>query len=209
MTFIETPRFPDNISYGSSGGPGFKTHIFDGHTGIEQRNMIWSIAKGRWDVSHGIRDKSDMDLLREFFYMARGRGHGFRFKDHSDYEIINGLIGVGDGSNRVFPIVKIYGSGATTYTRRIFKPISGTLTLTVAGLPVVSGFTADYTLGVITFDNDPADIPDAAQEVRVSCEFDVPARFDIDQMSTVHDGWLTESWSSIPIVELLEEEDLA
>lgn len=36
----------------------------------------------------------------------------------------------------------------------------------------------------------------------MSCEFDVPARFDIDYMQGSYDNNLSTSWSSIPIIEI-------
>lgn len=208
VDFIESPRFPDGISYGSSGGPGFKTHIFDGHTGIEQRSQIWSIARGRWDVSHGIKDKEDMDVLRAFFYNVRGRAIGFRFKDWGDYEMIDEQIGVGDGTTRVFDFIKTY-TGGNPYVRRIFKPVAGTVVVKVNDVVVNTGFTVSTTLGRVTFNDNPLNIPPDTHTVKVTCEFDVPVRFDTDQMVASHDGWLAESWGSIPIVELLEEDELA
>lgn len=207
-SFIETPRFPENISYGSSGGPGFKTFIFEGHSGIEQRNIAWSRARGHWNVAHGVRDKSDMDALRAFFYNAAGRALGFRFKDWGDYELDQEAIGTGDGSNPTFPITKTYSAG-NPYVRRIFKPVSGTLVVRVNSVVQTEGagaskYQVDYTTGIITFG--ASAIPAIGHVVDVTGEFDVPVRFDTDQMSAAHDGFLVESWANIPIVELLLEE---
>lgn len=207
-TFIETPRFPDNISYGSSGGPGFKTFIFEGHTGIEQRLINWSRARGRWDVSYGIRDKTDMDEVRAFFYEMRGRAVGFRFKDWGDYSLTSELIGTGNGVQNTFLVTKAYGT-TNAYSRRIFKLITGTISVTVNAVAVPLGAGAaqvnvDVNTGTLVFG--ASVIPPNTHPIRVTAEFDVPARFDVDQMSASHDGFLTESWGSIPIVELLIEE---
>jgi uncharacterized protein (TIGR02217 family) len=40
----------------------------------------------------------------------------------------------------------------------------------------------------------------------VTCEFDVPVRFDADELSSSMDRFLTESWSNIPLVEILLED---
>lgn len=207
VEFIETPRFPEGISYGSSGGPGFKTHVFEGHTAIEQRSQIWSKARGRWEVSHAIKDQDDMDAIRAFFYDARGRALGFRFKDWSDYQLVDEVIGVGDAARLVFPIIKTYGA-ANPYVRRIFKPVPGTVVVKVDDIVVSSGFSVNTVLGVVTFNNNPDNIPADGHTVKVSCEYDVPVRFDTDQMSASHEGWLVESWSSIPLIELLEEDEI-
>lgn len=210
VDFIETPRFPEDISYGSSGGPGFKTEVFEGYGGIEQRGQIWSRARARYNAMHGIRNTEDMDLVRALFYAVRGRAIGLRFKDHSDYQLTNELIGTGDGATDEFALIKTYGT-TNAYVRRIFKPVEDTLSVTVGGSPVTVGTPAinrvscDFTTGILTFGGDV--IPAAAAEIRATCEFDVPVRFDTDAMDVIHDGWQTESWSQIPLIELLIDID--
>ena len=200
--FIETPRFPENIAEGSSGGPSFKTYISEGHSGIEQRHIGWSRAKAKYDVSYGIRDTADMDTVRAFFYAMRGRATGFRFKDWGDYHMTLETIGTGNGVLEDFVFKKTYTVGASSYVRRIFKPISGTVTVRVNDVVVTTGFTIDYANGIISFNSPVTD----THTVKITCEFDVPVRFDTDELQAEHDGYLTESWSSIPIVELLLEE---
>ena len=207
-TFIETPRFPDNVAYGSSGGPGFLTHVFEAAAGTEQRTQAWSKARGRWDVSYGIRDKTDMDTVRAFFHEVRGRALGFRFKDWSDYELTNENIGTGTGADATWDIIKTYGA-TNPYVRRIYKIVTGTISVTVNGSPVTIGggigqVAVNYNTGVLTFG--ASVIPPNTHIIRVTCEFDVPVRFDTDQLSAVHEGWMTEAWSSIPLVELREED---
>lgn len=202
MNFIETPRFPDDIAEGSSGGPGFKTQVFESHGGEEQRTQVWSKLRGRYDVSYGIRDKADMDVVRAFFIDCRGRAKGFRFKDWGDYEAVTEQFGVGDGVEVEFRLTKTYGT-ADPYVRRIFKPIADTVELFADGVLISgSAYTLNATTGTVTFDVAPLD----TVELTWSGEFDVPARFDTDQMSSAHDGWLSENWDSIPIVELKLED---
>lgn len=204
MTFLETPRFNDDIAYGSKGGPGFKTWVFEGHSGLEQREIAWSRCKGRWDVSYGVRDTADMDLVRALFYATRGRAHSFRFKDWHDYSITNGVLGTGDGATTVYRISKIYTAGALSYSRRIFKPVSGTAVVKKDGVTqtLTTHYTIDYTTGTITFVTAPGN----GTALTVTCDFDVPVRFDTDELQATHDGHQTETWDSIPIVELLLEE---
>lgn len=205
IVFAETPRFPDDIAYGSSGGPGFKTTIFQGNSGLETPVQMWSRSKGKWDVSYGVRDKTDMDTLRAFFYNMRGKATAFRFKDWGDYELTNELIATADGVDTTFPIIKTY-AGAQPYIRRIFKPIASTVVVKVNDVivPVGINYTLDATTGIITFLG--GFIPTVGQTIKVTCEFDVPCRFDVDEFNATHDGYLTETWSGITIVEKLLEE---
>lgn len=203
--FIETPRFDEDIAYGSKGGPGFKTHVFSSEGSAESRNQNWTYSRGRWDLAHSIRDSGDMDTIRSFFYNCYGRARGFRFKDWSDFEITEQLLGTGDGSNRVFNVIKDYGSGTYKYTRRIFKPVSGTISVKVNGVTVSgSTYSVNTATGVITF-NVP-NTPPNGHAVLVTCEFDVPVRFDTDKMAVKHSNFQLQTWESIPIVELLIDE---
>lgn len=204
MAFVETPRFPDDIAYGSSGGPEFKTFVFEGQSGIEQRYSTWSRHRGRYDVSYGIRDTTDMDTVRSFFYNMNGQATGFRFKDWADYTLTQEVIGTGDNAETQFGIRKTYTTGALSYVRRIFKPIATGLIVRVNGVVqvITTDYTVDTTTGIITF----VSAPGIGLDIDVTCEFDVPVRFDTDIMAASHEGYLTESWGSIPLVEIILED---
>jgi uncharacterized protein (TIGR02217 family) len=205
--------FPPDISFGSSGGPKFKTTIFVTDAGYEQRNIDWSRARHEWDVAHSMRDQfGEADLvsietLGAFFLARAGRAHGFRFKDWNDYLIDNQVIGTGDGSKTVFQIIKTYRSYQPesgvdlTYTRTLVKIGWGTLeNVSVGGVVLEEGedFTVDYNTGLITFEV----APEIDAEVKIERgEFHVPVRFDTDHCSVEIEDWNTASWPSIPIIE--------
>lgn len=205
LAFLESPRFPEQISYGSRGGPSFKTFIFEGHSGIETGAVGWDKARHRYNAQKGITDKEDMDVVRAFFLNLRGRARGFRWKDWSDYVLDNVLIGTGDGVNDTFLVTKTYSTGDLSYVRRIFKPCAG-LEVRVNGtlMTLDTHYTLDLTTGIIVFT--AGNIPADTNEVRVTGEFDVPVRLDTDQLEAQHDGFELETWGAIPLVELLLEE---
>ena len=190
--------FPEDISYGSSGGPGFNTTVIELSSGAEQRNINWSEVRATYEVSHGIKTRDQMDELIDFFYARRGRAYGFRFKDWSDYTIDDQLIGTGDGATKIYQIYKRYEpQTAYFYDRVIRKIVPGSLTATING-SATAAFAVDNNTGIITFNsNVPLNHP-----IRISCEFHVPVRFDSDDMKVNHDDWETMSWPSIPLVEL-------
>lgn len=204
VAFFETPRFPETVSNGAQGGPTFKTDVWEGHTGLEQRTAKWSRARHKYNVGLAIRSKTDMDAVREIFSLARGRATGFRFKDWTDYTITNGNIGTGNGSTTVYDIVKKYTHGAYTYTRRILKPVSGTLLVYVNSVlkTETTDYTVDYTTGEITF----LAAPTSTHPITVTCEFDVPVRFDTDNIMPEHAGYQSEVNDNIPLVEILFDE---
>jgi len=197
MAFHEI-RFPEHISYGSSGGPKFKTTIFVSDSGYEQRNIDWSLARSEYDVSHGIKTRAEMEELRAFFYARNGRAHGFRYKDWGDFIAANQVIGIGNGVQTQFQMIKTYISGSQSYGRPLSKLVTGTLTgVTVNGSPATH--TVNVDTGIITFSSAPGNTHVVAVNY---VEFDVPVRFDTDHLDAEHDFWETQSWPNIPLVEL-------
>jgi uncharacterized protein (TIGR02217 family) len=67
MSGFHEVRFPDNIAYGATGGPEFATMVVVTGAGHEQRNVDWAEARGRWDVSSGLKKQAQLDELIAFF----------------------------------------------------------------------------------------------------------------------------------------------
>lgn len=175
-------RLREDVERGARGGPRFKTTVVEMGSGFEQRNQDWQFARAEYDISYGIMDHDTYSEVVEFFNARRGRAFGFRFKDWSDYEAEDVLIGTGDGSTVEFQLIKAYSDAASTYNRTITRPVNGTLTITVDGVTQTEGagddYTVDYSTGVVTFNSAPA----VGLEVRATFEFDVPVRFDVDHL---------------------------
>lgn len=198
MTSFHEVRFPEGISYGAVGGPGFKTTIIVLSSGHEKRNVDWQNIRCEFDVSHGLKDKQQFIELQKFFYARRGRAYGFRYKDWTDYELHRQSIGFGNGTNTNFQVFKRYSSGGENYDRVLTKIVAGTPRVWVEGVEVTTGFTLNLNTGLITFDVAPAN----NYEVEVSCEFDVPCRFDTDVLAGNIEFFDTYNWPNIPIVEI-------
>lgn len=197
MTFHEI-QFPFDIAYGASGGPGYSTSVVQTASGFEQRNMNWSAARGSWDVSSGLKQPSQLETLIAFFRARKGRACGFRFKDWTDYQATGQALGTGDGETQTFQLVKTYASGAGSETRTITKPVSGTVVVYADGAKQTTGVSVDTTTGVVTFSEAPAD----GAVLTADFEFDVPVRFDTDEMDVTIENFNLNEWSSIPIVEI-------
>ena len=199
-------QFPPGISYGAVGGAAYKTAIAAFNNGREQRNVTWSQARMSWDVSHGVKTQSEMDALIAFFRNRKGKGYGFRFKDWSDYIVPPGsALGTGDGTTRIFQMVKTYsadGSSSTLWEKRIItRPVSGTVTMALNGVTQSgSAFAVDYSTGKVTF----VTAPGSGVAVTGGCQFDVPVRFNTDEMKLTIEDYNILSWGSISVVELKE-----
>lgn len=201
--------FPKEISYGSRGGPSFKTTVITLASGLERRNQEWARVRSMYDVSHGIKSPEELDQIRKFFYARRGMANSFNFYDWGDNTIANQNIGVGDGVKRQFQIIKSYiDEGNYQYDRPITKIEEGSdLPILVNGVPQTKGthYTLDYTTGIVTF-TVPATPPVGAVINLPLAVFYVHCRFDIDHFDPVHDFWLYQSWESIPLVEIKDVE---
>lgn len=197
MGFVEA-QFPADISYGSSGGPEYTTDIVTSQSGYEQRNVNWEQARATFNVAHGVKTKAQLDTLIAFFRARKGRAYGFRFKDWTDYQAVNQLIGTGNGSATQFQLVKRYTSGAVTETRMITKPVAGTVQIYKNAVLQTSGVSIDTATGLVTF----AVAPAAASAITANFEFDVPVRFDTDRLSARLESYGVHSWQDIPLVEV-------
>lgn len=207
--------FPQSISYGVSGGPTFATDIVSFVNGREQRNIKRNSGISHWDAAYGVKDETQMRTIVAFFRQTRGRAHGFRFHDWTDYKLTDENIGTGNGSNTVFNISKVYGS-TNSETRRIYK-LAGTqhnsseFTYTApvikkAGVTqtLTTHYTLDYNLGIVTFVTAPA----GAEAITITAQFHVPARFDTDILKAALSEYNNYDWGQIPIRELINVVDV-
>lgn len=191
-------RLPDEIEQGASGGPAFQTTVLPLSSGGEQRNIDWLEARHEWELGYGIDSKEAYDTVRQFFFARRGQAHTFRFKDWSDFQLIDEVIGLGDGVNKTFQLIRTYETaGPSPYFRRITRPVSGTVVLKVDG--VVTAAT-DNGLGVFTFATAPA----LGVEVTCTCEFDMCVRFNTDKFQLTLEQVNAGSINSLPIIEVRE-----
>ena len=197
MAFVET-QFPSDISYGSSGGPEYTTDIVASLNGYEQRNVGWEQARARFNVAHGVKTKAQLDTLIAFFRARKGRAHGFRFKDWTDYQVVAQSIGMGDGTKTQFQLAKNYSSGAVIETRVIKKPVLSTVQIFKNTVLQTSGVSINAATGVVTFTTAPA----TGINITASFEFDVPVRFDTDRLSARLEAYGVHSWQDIPLVEV-------
>jgi uncharacterized protein (TIGR02217 family) len=209
-TFIETPRFPDDISYGSRGGPGWSTNVVETDSGAESRNQRWSYPRHKYDVAYGIRTLARLENLISYFNVVAGKAIGFRYKDHMDFKscirtatpaATNCVIGTGTGALATFQLYKTYTQGSYTRSRKILKPIAATVLIAVGG--VTKALTTDYTLsattGVVTFE--AGSIPGNGVSVTAGFEFDVPVRFDTDELS-INLDYYNSGAASVILIEL-------
>jgi len=204
-------RFPVDISYGSTGGPSYHTSVVSFKSGKEKRSSSWQYSRSSYDVSYGIEDYPTLEKLVDMFHIAKGRAFTFRYKDPVDYKScpvdqtpspFDQEIGEGDGLNVDFQLWKRYkkesldGSIIYEKIRKITKPVYNTVLAAISG-EETSNFSVDHKKGVITFDS----APPSGEVITAGYEFDVHARFDVDEISVNLEDYQTGS-IDVPVIEV-------
>lgn len=206
MSFHDV-RFPDRIALGATGGPQWNTLVARTASGQEVRVQAWAQPLGRWDVGSGLATRDQAAELIAFFRARRGRAFAFRFKDYADFVMPRQQIGTTNGTLATYQIFKRYTSGPATQDRTITRPVSGTVRCWVDNTERTLGtggtqFQVNLSTGIVTIGATLA--ATTGQAVEVACEFDVPARFDTDDMGLTLELFTRGNWPDIPVVEIRE-----
>ncbi|VAV99782.1 Gene Transfer Agent (GTA) ORFG12 [hydrothermal vent metagenome] len=211
MSAFHEVRFPVSVSFRSSGGPVRRTEIVTLESGFEERNSPWQHARRSYDAGIGVRSLADIEKVLHFFEARNGQLHGFRWKDFTDFRSaatsndissLDQVLGTGDGVAAVFQLQKTYETGTYSYTRPIAKPVTGSVVVAVAGAEQIEGtdFLLDETTGELTFL--AASLPGQGQSVTAGFMFDVPVRFDTEQLAITLETFASGAIVSIPVVEI-------
>lgn len=227
MSFFET-EFPRTVGFKCTGGPSFNTTVNAGFSGVEQRNKNWSLARAMYTVDLLTPPPSQfsgtpqqfIDLVHGFFLVVSGKGDAFRFYDHKDNTVTGQQIGIGDGTNKSFQLIKSYTVGNRTYTRTIKKPITSavsdykgtaladTVKLYFGGvLQDAATYTVDSTTGIVTVVGGSS-APGIGVVVTADCKFHYPVRFDTDSFpmqveeSDVNGGKAIISTGNLNLIEV-------
>lgn len=208
MAFHDTAFLPVEYSYGSAGGPSHETVIQQTPNGRALRIARSDDPIMRYEIDLRVLDENHIRIgpLINFVRARRGSLHGFRLMDFADYSTnethigqidVDDLdarheIGVGDGTQAVFTLAKIYTDSGESVTRRIEKPMriaeantitkiswlktaTRTIWVWVDGTLKTEGthYTVDYANGKITFVTPPT----LGQSVKWAGYFAVPVFF--------------------------------
>lgn len=205
-------RFPVAVSFGATGGPARRNEIVLLTSGHERRNARFADSRRSYDAGTGLRSLEDVHDVVAFFEARRGSLHGFRFRDpfdmkscrpHETPAATDQPLGTGNGTAAVFALAKTYGQGADAYRRPIAKPVAGSVRVAVGGVERSDGtdYSVDHATGRVTFQ--PGHAPGDGAAVTAGFEFDVPVRFDTEQLSVSLAGFRADQIPTIPLIEIL------
>jgi len=153
--------------------------------------------------------EDDLRTLIAFFRARRGSACAFLFRDpfdHSsslsdDIDAEDQIIGVGDGFQTQFPLVKNYGNNADEdeyQIRRITRPVQDSIVVAIDG-----EVTHDWVLketGILVFGTAPVE----NSSVTAGYYFDVPVRFTNDSIDLAGATHGAIDIGSIPLLEVRE-----
>jgi uncharacterized protein (TIGR02217 family) len=194
--------FPVPLALAASGGPERRTEVVTLASGAEARNAIWAGSRRRWDVGSAVTRIEMLQAVVSFFEARGGRLNGFRFRDALDdrsgapgapVSALDQVIGTGDGARAAFQLVKAYGG----YSRRILKPVAGSVVVAVDGVGVAA--SVDAATGIVTLGAAPAE----GAVVTAGYRFDCPVRFDTDRLDVNLEAFGAGRVLSIPLIELV------
>jgi uncharacterized protein (TIGR02217 family) len=200
--------FPTQIGREAEVSAEFSTNIVSLMSGNERRNSDWADARMTYDVAPGVRSEAELAVLLSFFRARRGAAIGFRFADPFD-DSSNGangvpamtdqLIGTGDGVRTAFPLIKLYGTGASAQKRVITRPRAATVIVAVNGAAVTSGWSLN-SQGQILFQTAPV----AGASITAGFRFDVPVRFANDRIDAARATFGATDMASVMLIEIKE-----
>ncbi len=203
--------FPLDVALRGSGGPSRLTEIVTLASGREHRNSRWADSRRRYDAGFGIRSLDTLHAVLGFFEERRGRLYGFRYRDRADFRSgppgrvpapTDQRLGIGDGATAAFPLAKTYGAGPTPYRRTIAKPVAGSVRVAVAGIEVAAaGFACDPATGLVVFG--AGSVPAAGAVITAGFAFDVPVRFDTDDLVVNLEAFAAGEIPKVSLVEIV------
>lgn len=211
-------RFPISIEYSSKGGPGWSTVVIEGDGGQEVRISRLAQARHQFNAAFMVTKYDDLATLKAFFMARKGATYAFPFKDWADFssnadgrstpgyedQVCSGDV---DDSNRDFQLVKVYESDYVTRTRKITKPVSGTVRVAKNGSELLSGWSVDLLTGIVNLTTPPS----PGDVITAGFEFDVPVRFGIEAdalFQMTMESFSHGSMPSIPLIEVIDEAPL-
>lgn len=193
--FIEE-RLLDSVSYGTVYGEAFSTDLKIMRNKTESRNMQWSESRGTYTLVFNALLEEDRAKVMKVFRTCRGMGIGFRLKNWVDYKAKNETLGVMTDNTQSFQLKITSFAGGYTTIKTIRKPVVGRVKVYAEGEEVSA--VVDYTKGVITV------TADIGSTISWSGEYDIPVRFDNDDIQWSVDAKTGDTFIMGTDVDLVE-----
>ncbi|HLG86261.1 MAG TPA: DUF2460 domain-containing protein [Alphaproteobacteria bacterium] len=182
---MSTAVFPAlaGLEYPVTRTPVFKTLVQESVSGKENRAALQVYPRWKWSLSFNfLRDDSNNEFrtLLGFFLARQGAYDSFLFDDVDDDGVTDQPVGVGDGSNLNFPLVRTLGG--------FVEPILAVNTNVVATVKVngvLQAFTSQWgwlfgAYGPYGIAFTPGNAPGNGASVTATFNYYWPVRFTAD-----------------------------
>lgn len=203
MNDFHDVRFPLHLAFGASGGPVRPTEILRLANGTEVRNARGQHSRRQYNAVAGLKSKSQVVELLQFYESRFGALFGFRFRDPLDnasgapVSPMDQHLGYGDGEQTEFQLRKAYGTDPYIYYRPITKPVEESVRVAIDGVEVAADINS--ASGIIRLSSPP----DLGANITAGFEFDVPVRFASEALDIVLDDFGAAQIQNIPLIEIL------
>jgi len=202
-------RLIRDIEVGAIARPRYSTDVIKTDSGYEVRNQRWSYPLFQFEFALEPGDREDEDQIGlsadqklsafvNLWHAAAGQFNTLRFRDWGDWDVTNQEIATGDGTTKTFQLYRVYKAGNVTRTRKITRPVTGSVTAYLDG--VETAVTVDYDTGQITF----AAAPTNGAAITADFQFDIPVRFADDQLELVAIMKSLDKPTNIMLIEVRE-----
>lgn len=180
--FIEKRLLDACPAFTFSGGPSYNTRVNTLANGREYRNQNWVNPRHIFSAPYQNIPQDIFESIKAAFYIAKGQANAFRFKDWTDYRAEEVILGISPAGAAAIQLFKQYETDGEGYARKIVKPLGSTVVVTANNVPVAG--TVNEATGIFT----PSGVWPGGATLRWSGEFDVPVRFNTDQLPFTYDN---------------------
>lgn len=167
-------RLLDRVSYGSQFGHEFNTRVTRLRSGHERRNAGWSMPLGKYRVMYQALLPEHHQYVLDAHMACMGSLIPFRFRNLTDFVATSQPIGTGTGAEQTLQLEKVYTFGTFSLSRKISKPVSGTVKVYEDGVLVPA--VVDYETGSVVL------TASSGSAITWTGEFDIPVRFESDSI---------------------------
>ena len=194
---VSLPKYVEIFAIGSS---EFSTSLAVTKSGREVRNSDSQLPRRRYLLKDCRLSHAQFESFNSFFKSRAGQRFSFKLRDPFDHKAVNQPIATGDGVCQNFQLQKIYEDPVAPCVRKITKPVSDSIRLSVDNQPVAIQMLK--TNGSVALEQ--AVLRDKV--LRADFEFDVVVRFAQDSFSYSFNNDGTIGLESIELIEVLENE---
>lgn len=199
--FIDAYPPASIMKFGFVSSPRFSTNITAVASGAERRNRNWAHPLHSFSAPEAVECQEHLVALHNMWMTTAGPLHSFAFQDPLDFASrdlpapgvapaigpTDQVLGVANGAQREFQLLRQYSFGGVAYERLISHPVVETVVIALNALPPETendvllpggpyAWTVDRLTGIVSFDK----VLRAGIVVTAGFLFDVEARFETD-----------------------------